>query len=380
MFLLMVAFLAATEVQPLWEITETENYSPFLIQEKGNIAVTDDGVIFVLEQTSTRMTRYDASGKNTGVVAIMGDGPGELANPLNVSFHNGRIYVLEMMKRSIHVYKTDGSHDRDINFPAPPFMRAISPTSSGWAIADWEFAPNGKPIEVIHYNTNLTQPKTLASWPRKQNDGSNIVFIDKTRVAGYNPAKSRHFMVSSQDGKRLYVAIPGQRVKFNIYDTENNKLLKTITKKDWLPLPFNTIWGDKRLVEYKDIALKPGERGAGLRRVDADYPEYFPVVRYLFQAADGAIVAVRWTGRPNTSFNLAVMDADLNETKTKFSDEALLRMLHIKGDVAYVTTFNAEYGSAGVAACRLSDVNAYVKAHPGMVVEPVSTGILMPTR
>ncbi len=380
MFFIMVAILTINEVTPIWEITETGNFTPFFVHDEGNIAISDKGDIFVLESTSTRLVRYDADGHRDRVVAIMGEGPGELANPLNVRFHEGYFYVLELIKRSIHVYKPDGTHVRDIAFIAPPFMRSVSTVQNGWAVADWEFSPTGKPIEVILYDQNSENPVVLGSWSRVKNDGANLVFVDKTRVAKYNPAKERHLMASSQDGKRLYVAIPGQPIKFLIYDVENKKLLKTVAKEDWRPLPFNDNWGDKRLAQYKEIAMKPGERGGGLRRVSAGYPDYFPVIRYFFEAADGNMVAVRWTGQPDTKLDVVVLDYDLNEIKSELSDEALLRVLAINSDIAFVSTLDDESESAGVAACRLSDVNAFVKSRSSNLVEAVSTGILMPIR
>jgi hypothetical protein len=383
MALLLIMLLAAEQpAQPLWEIKETATYSPFdLTSSSRSLAISDKGDVFILDVNETRLLQFNAEGKPVKVVANMGEGPGELNNPAEVRICGDRLYVLEMAKRSLHSYYLDGRFDRDYPFPGTPFVLAVAGVSNGWAMADWEFSRDlSKPISISLYDRQMKKTGTLDSWQRKQNDMANVVPIDqKERIVFFNPAKERHFMVASKDGSRLFVNMPGQRLGIKVFDMTTNRMMTTIRDNDIEPIPFSEDWGRERLDAYKAITInRTNGHSGGLRAVEPVFPDKFPIVRDMFLAVDDTLVVSLWTGLPDKRTRYLTFDMGGKPKKSKLSDQAITRVAAIIGDVAYVTTFDEEEGEAGIATCRLADVDAFIKANPITMQQPLNTGILVP--
>jgi len=379
MHYLFIALL--TMEQPLWKIKNTGIYTPVFHYQTGRarIAISGRGEVFILDTRETRLIKYAAGGGPAQIIATMGEGPGELANPLQVDVFDDHVYVLEMGKRSLHVFSTDGHFVKDLPFPKAPFTVAVARVNNGWALANWEFSRDpGKAIEIALYNNRMSESAVLASWPRERSDEAHVVRVGPDRVVPYNPARTRHFFASSLDGKRLFVSIPSSGLKVNVYDTETRSLLRTITEPSWSQLPFDETWGEGQLARRRE-ATGEAASGHGFQapKSVADFPRLFPIVRYFFVAADGSLVVARWTGRPDKMFDTKLFDKEGLPTKSSLSPASLTRVLAIYGETAIVTTFDDEVGEAGLAALPLARVNAFSKDRPIPFRIPMTTGVMV---
>ena len=72
-----------------------------------HIDVDDDGNIYILDNKSASIIKYDSSGKFIKKIGSKGQGPGELDNPWLFSIFKGTIYVSEFPKCN-HLFTTDG--------------------------------------------------------------------------------------------------------------------------------------------------------------------------------------------------------------------------------------------------------------------------------
>jgi hypothetical protein len=88
------------------------------VRDDGAVAVIDNPAGFGLVKGSVRL--YDAQGRFVTAIGRDGDGPGEHRGPVAVTFlPDGRLLVLDRLRRQINVYTRTGQHEA--TWPVPNF-------------------------------------------------------------------------------------------------------------------------------------------------------------------------------------------------------------------------------------------------------------------
>ena len=94
-----------------------EAQGDYAFDEIRTFIVDDAGSIYVLDQQSSHVKVFDASGKYVRTIGRQGQGPGELENPMTLSFNRtaGELAVHQSSRRMSY-FKTDGTFLRHLSF------------------------------------------------------------------------------------------------------------------------------------------------------------------------------------------------------------------------------------------------------------------------
>lgn len=363
LFLLLSLLFAGDIDQPIW-IYETNIHQPFFLDTRERlIAVSEQGEVFFIDSFNPKMTMVDASGRTVGVIASEGLGPGELIQPTHIEIHGGQVFVKDTGKNCISIWKTDGSFVKQVKTKGRNFGMSLCTASQGFVLADWDFSINpDKPIEATYFNTLTGTQKVVWHTKRHAATGGSVTRMSKVPKVKFNPATDNYFLASSKDGKTIFISEPGENLTIHVVDIASGKILKTIVESV-NPIPYNTAWGNNQLRLWKEYTDSLSDAPKGLS-VEADFTEFFPVVRGLFLAADGNLVVSRWMGRPGKMRSCLVFNDKGQQTESVFSDWALSRVFAVVGDIVYVTTYDNNKEEAGFATMPGSKVSEFVKMNP----------------
>jgi sugar lactone lactonase YvrE len=91
-----------------------------------DIAVDDEGNVYVLDSGNHRIQKFDLEGNFLASFGRHGQGPGEFQYPQSIDIDSeGNIYVADSGNQKIHILKPDGTFDKDIKITddAPGMIR-----------------------------------------------------------------------------------------------------------------------------------------------------------------------------------------------------------------------------------------------------------------
>lgn len=94
-----------------------EAQSDYAFGQIRTFIVDDAGSIYVLDQQSSHVKVFDASGKYVRTIGRQGQGPGELESPMTLSFNrtSGELAIHQASRRMSY-FKTDGTFLRHLSF------------------------------------------------------------------------------------------------------------------------------------------------------------------------------------------------------------------------------------------------------------------------
>jgi len=95
-----------------------------------SIAAGGDGTIFVLDEKDKAVKSFDRDGKFLRTIGKTGEGPGEFALPVSISWIEPDELAVVDARRRVLIFKADGRHVRDINVSSMSFADA-RPDSKG---------------------------------------------------------------------------------------------------------------------------------------------------------------------------------------------------------------------------------------------------------
>jgi hypothetical protein len=270
--LLPVAFLAANaQAQTAWKLElahaiRPPEGSPGMIGNVVRVAVTDDGVVYVAEQTPARVTRYDAQGNFVRVVVREGSGPKEAQRP-GIALQGDTLVVYDPMTMRLSRIGPDNKlmSERPVDVNAIGFP--IWTTARGDIILDdpgsgpgyndgaLRLAPSGKVDTVRWFRSNeddrFMQWKS-PSWVIKGAPFSPYgvsAFDPAGRLVIGGTRRSRWFVLSGRDTIQTVtlpdheVAIP-TAIRDSVWRAWRARIPATLTnvdnvvKKDLIPTTF----------------------------------------------------------------------------------------------------------------------------------------------
>lgn len=332
---------------------DTELYKPL---RAGDVAVTPEGHVFVIDFDQGRLLHYDASGKRLADVGRKGKGPGEFQNPGRVWYEDGQIFVHDPGMGAVSIFKADGTFVDRATFQSVPRMTKIP---GGWLMANL-FRPDDNGNVTVYQTDNMLKNKTaVTSFPKSANGGDIRVEMDGSSVpkVPFNPVSDDYHLAGGPQSSFAYICHPGN-VRIDVIDTRTKKVVDVI-KRDMKSIPFNKEWGMTRLEESKARTKK---MGGGFEFVP-DFPETFPFIRSARLNQSGDLVLSLWTGLPDKQNRSMVLNRSGKDASLPYAPENDHRVMAVLGDTVYVSTYGAEADEAGMVTCSLKDVDATAKAH-----------------
>ena len=304
----------------------------------GDVVVTSDGTVYLLNADEARVSRFDASGVLIGEFGSKGEGPGELLNAIRIAWEKDKVYVIG--SPFVNVFSADGKFEQRLRLPSEAV--SVDRVRGGWLVRTRSFKDFQEAFVLA--DDSFDNPETLLTFktnmaPRKK--------------PAFQPLQDRAFHGVSPDGGYVYLRLP-ESSRIHIYDTKTRTRKHTIDRND-APLPVTGSYIDAYL-EWRRARML--ERGLPPRPL-GDFPEYFPPIADMSVNADGHLIIARYT----PWFGEEVYHAyDMNgrEVKTRFESWAQGRVVAVHGDLAYITTFEKDRGEAGLAKVPVREAERFV--------------------
>jgi len=336
-------FYAGIPQQP-WGISKTSIFRPF---DRDEVTIDDSGDVYFFESGQSTIYHYAADGAFVGTLCRAGSGPGEVRRILRVWVKEDIVYVLGFDHSKIQVFTTDGRFIEQIKFPAG---QIIIPqwAQGGWLYVYCDFV--SPDIQLILSDREFKTAKTLLTWE------SSLITQDKDtplRIKMDLTADAAK-IITSQEGSLIYLYLPGKpviHVRDGMTGEEQRQIALDIERlpidDDWVERKIETSTPENSPVTY--------EFSAG---------DYFPFVKMLRMGPRGNLLV--YTSRHFVKEDEVplVFDRQGRQTQTEFSGPALMRIVAIRDDMAYVKTFDPVNEEAGLAKMPTADVNRFVAEHP----------------
>lgn len=142
------------------------NDDNYYFPKGANIAVDDQGNLYVLDIGNARIQKYDSSGRYLQTIARKGQGPGELQFPSQLAFDSeGSLWVQDSFTRALSSFAVDGIFKKSTVLRAnlqPSFF--ISKEGFIYGLEINPMAPGGPRMAVIKLNPDGTQAETIAEF------------------------------------------------------------------------------------------------------------------------------------------------------------------------------------------------------------------------
>ncbi len=334
-----------------WQINLSGHYKPLRLSE---IIVSTKGESYFLNFVECQISHYDPSGKLKGAFGFKGQGPGGFVYP-SMFFHDqDSILVFDSNSNVISAFDAEGQFLR--RFAVPKAGASLVRVKDGWIYGIWSWVESQYNQKTVYWADNEFKNETRIC--ELESVGSRGGFwgrnTSKGFLATFNPVRNLPKMTANQDGSKLYIAEP-ESAEIKVIDVAK----KAVVSKIQLPpkaLPFDNEWGEK---EAKKIREKYPQYD-----IVAQFPDTFPIVRSMITDPSGNLVISRWAGNPDLNYNTICYDDNGQEREAAASWQALKRLAGVVDGWAYVTTFQSERETPGLAKIPLGDLEKFVSENP----------------
>ncbi len=332
----------------------TERFLPF---EKGDVAVSADGFVYMAIPAEAKILHFRPDGTPLPPIGRKGQRPGEFNHPSGIAVDSNFLFVLDYGGKKVSQFKLDGQFVTRFDFPGRGLN--LIRAGAGWAIGDW-YRENDE-MTLQFGDNRLENLQTLGKWPQP-----DLLYSLNVKLKGgserqkepYCPIKDAPIMAASSDGKWLYLTHPGE-FRITVLDLTEKKPVRDIVRS-LSPIPFNETWGAVEVEKFKE------ENPRIVERVDfyPKYPKYFPIIREALPSLSGQLVVYLWTGNPDGPPKAMVLDHLGKDGALPYKAEFEARVLAVVDDHAYLSLFKEADGEATVARVPLNRVNEVIQKSP----------------
>lgn len=247
--------------------------------------VDDAGSIYVLDTKSSHVKVFDASGKYIRTIGRKGQGPGELENPMTLSFNRtSDELAVHQASRRMSYFKTDGTFLRHLSFKEMWALRGRVDSKGNIYITEG-FVDQKDP----RYETKKLTP-----------DASVIAVLAKSPApnasAKFNPFMAiSYFQVDRADN--LVYGYP-ETYEIQFFGPSDQKVFKKIGR-DYDPV---AVTAEEREEQEKDVPQ-------GMT-VNFDFSKYHSAYYRFFLSDLGHVVVQTWEKTKDGKFVHDIFDAE----------------------------------------------------------------------
>ena len=246
--------------------------------------VDDAGSIYVLDQQSSHVKVFDASGKYVRTIGRQGQGPGELENPMTLSFNRtaGELAVHQSSRRMSY-FKTDGTFLRHLSFKEMWALRGRVDSKGNIYITEGFVDPKDP-----RYETKKLAP-----------DASVIALLAKSPAP--TPGKLNPFLAISyfqvDRADNLVYGYP-ETYEIQYFGPADPKVFKKITR-EYDPV---AVTAEERAEQEKDVP--PG------MTINFDFSKYHSAYSRFFLSDLGHVIVQTWEKTKGGMFIHDIFDAE----------------------------------------------------------------------
>ncbi|CAM2006023.1 6-bladed beta-propeller [Acanthopleuribacter pedis] len=321
------------------------------------IAVREDGAVYILNFDESRIQYYDAEGKLIKNIGKRGQGPGEFTFPTYFRFADNHLFIYDELSGKISIFDKEGTFLKQVTLPARGLRMVRG--SGGWFT--WTTEPgHGKAGQVAFSKDEFATEQNAAKLPDVVwfNQGLRINNNNGEIEGQYSPLSLAPMLAVAPDGNTIYLVPDPRKFEVKVIDGATGKITGTI-RKDAKPVPFDTEWAQE---QFADSAQFLKREGIGEGKIKKNFPDFFPIIREIRTDPKGNLVVNRWRGRPDDNDYSITLDRDGNEGDNPYSWRELQRIAGFVGSHGYVVTYDGD--EAGLARVPQAEVKAFLEGHP----------------
>ena len=266
---------------------------PLILQETGiykylttrSISISDAGEFFIFNRNERTILHYASDGTPLENIGRPGSGPGEFSYPANMDLFGGKLYVQDM--RVIHEFNEQGTFVRKLNLPNK--VLSLTRVFNGWVgLSGAIQRSTDETTKLMWYSEEIDREITIAEWPSEaeRNPGAKPAFQPGKHY--FNPAKEYSRFILNHERDVAVVQLSGLD---HLYGVDLRKQTQTFD----IDVPGTRIPFDKEGAQKMfDHMKKRNEAMAPSIVVEPDFPDFFPVIRYIAVSPFNQLVVFKW--------------------------------------------------------------------------------------
>ena len=340
--MLSMLFLLIWTADSQWSIKELPIYRPI---RKSQVALTEQGTSFILDVDEQRMLQYSPEGVFVRFIGRKGTGPGEFQNATSLYIVKDRLYVFDLNRT--HIFTLDGLFvKKDEAVSQSEHRRKLS---DGWLVSLYPENPRVDMTHKLLWRESIIGPEVViltwkSSWAEQFGEG---------RVIKYNPVREQLLLAYNEKSDRVFIK-PGGMSTLHIFDVTQRRMIKTISLEA-PQIPFDEAHGERAFLRVHEFFKKKR------RPVVKDFPEFYPTVSRLRFNADGFITLYQKTSSVRAQ-RTWLFDQEGNPVKPNRPSEADKFIAAIRGNLAYICSFDTTNEVAGYSAIPISKLDSLLSA------------------
>lgn len=339
------------EMTPLNEITfepvaRFGDTDSIFISRVSGIDVTDDGTLFLADQSEAVIHVYNATGVYQTRISRQGEGPGEFQNIVHPELSNGNLFVLDINQQRISVFDAE-------NFT---FLRSFS-------LGDKE-GVNGRPLSM----ELLPDEQILVLYSASEREGNNLKQSEIPVILNNEGEVISSGFLTMTENNRLLIESNGMFQVFsmpfmgqNLIDvTENGEIVTGFT--DRFLLHYLSLEGDTLRSVYHATTPPTLDRSAVLNNIDSEPIRSelssmdLPDTRQAFNSLKVDDENRLWVSSPteDTDVNEWRILSDTGETLAQFNRPLSSVLQLVKNGYVYFLETDEETGVTDVVKYRFN--------------------------
>ncbi len=350
MFVLLALFAFFDQGDQVVHYQDTGVYQPLSDWET---LVSPDGHVFILNFPEAYINHYDGEGKKLANIGRKGKGPGEFTYATQIFFHKGKLIVYDLLENQFSVFNPDGKFEK--RFSSPGQGLKFAKTASGWVYGNWAVFSVKENEAALHWaDEEFTKTRKIMDLEDKgQGSGLWVMSNDGKTKAKFSPINTYPKLRSNADGSKVYMTHP---TRFRVYMISAEGEVSHFDRAD-KQIPFDEEWAEGELAKRK-------ENNPRLKKIETNFPKYFPAIRDLKVDPDGNLLVDRWRGRPDEKHYPIAIDDSGEEKKMSYDWDLLDRLVGKAGDFIYIRTFDVESEEGQVARVPAELAAKFIEENP----------------
>lgn len=329
----------------------------FQRMDVSEIAVRDDGAVYILNFEEARIQYYGPDGKLIKNIGGKGKGPGEFTFPVYFRYTDDHLFIHDVLTDKISVFDKEGTFLKQISPPMRNLRFARG--NGGWFY--WTIEEGHSLGGALYFTRDgFETKKELFKLPDAGwfSQGMSINNNNGEISGSFSPLSLEPMLAASPDGEVIYFVPDPRKLEVMVLDGNSGKVLTTFTK-DARPVPFDSEWADET---FQRNATFLKQQGISQSKIKKNYPTHFPIIRQVRSDANGNLIVNRWRGRPDDNDYTVCFDRKGGEVEDPFSFRDQQRIAGMAGGFGYVVVFDGD--EAGLAKVPAKDVKTYLDNNP----------------
>ena len=338
-----------------WTITKTDIFQPLT---KRNVVIGSGDDVYLYHEKNPWLSHYRSGGK-ISQIGRKGEGPGEFQLILRTMYspQSKRLYVSSFPRLThSHVFHQDGKLDETIKFPD---IQAVFPLKT---IHGWVYLEIKDRSKLWLAGEHFAEARKLLEWEEKSVEPK--VSTDSLGIKlKRNLIKKGTYLEVSHDQEVFYFNRPGT-FEILFFDAKNGTQYATY-KGENVAIPIDETWIEQETEKSQKLFDKVD--GGIIQLKSEVVADYFPAVKRLVIGPQRSLLVYHALHFVHEDARPLILNKKGEEISLPYSTPALERLVEVRGQWAWLMTFDNQEQEAGLIKLPVTAVDDYVRDHPILV-------------